>query len=308
MGAAEYSRRRSATIPGATVLADPISADPRDWLVARANRGNPFLETWPYEHLWLSRALVPVPTWQWGRLWRAGQTVLCLAMPVPGMSGTGVRAHLLFSPGPGDIRSLPNGVQDGATLRFLATLPDTAGVVSVELFGETELDGPTAWRLRGGVRPLAGVRATWGDTVRLSDVLLVAATEAVARDTADEYAVANHLLPSTTLATGTRRVGLVWEVYGLRSSDAVSYRLTVTGERPGGLRQLVSDLVSLSSGDGPTRIMSWERTGAQPGPVLRETLQLSGLSAGEYTVVLEARWGVGDAEHIRSAPTTFEIR
>ena len=54
--------------------------------------------------------------------------------------------------------------------------------------------------------------------------------------------------------------------------------------------------------------MSWERTGAQPGPLLRETLKLSGLSAGEYTVVLEARWGAGDADHIRSAPTTFQIR
>lgn len=308
VGAADYSRRRSATIPGATVLADPVSADPRDWLAPRANRGDPFLETWPYEHMWLSRALVPVSTWQWGRLWRAGQTVLCLATPVPERRGVGVTARLLFSPGPGDIRSLPNGVRDGATVRFIATLPDTAGVVSAELFDDTELEGPTAWRLRGGVRPLAGVQASWGDTVRVSDVLLVAATEAVARGTADEYAVANHLLPSTTLAAGTTRVGLVWELYGLRPSATVSYRLTVTGERPGGLRQLVSDLVSLSSGDGPTRIMSWERTGAQPGPLLQETLQLSGLSSGAYTVVLEARWGAGDADQIRSAPTTFEIR
>lgn len=307
-GAAEYSRRRSATIPAATVLADPIGADPRDWLTARANRGHPLLETWPYEHMWLAQVLVPVPTWQWGRLLRAGQTVLCLAMPAPPPNVAGGRAHLLFSPGPADIRALPDGVRDGTLLRFLAPLPDTAGVVSVEVTGETESEGPMAWRLRGGMRPLAGVRASWGDTVRLSDVLLVEATEAVARDTADEYAVANHLLPTTTLAAGTTRVGLVWEVYGLRPSAGVSYRLTVTGERPGGLRQLFSDLVSRSSGEGPTRILSWDRTGAPPSAVLRETLQLGGLTAGKYTLALEARWGAGDADHIRSALTTIEIK
>ena len=307
-GAAEYSRRRSATIPQATVLADPIGADPRDWLTARANRGHPFLETWPYEHMWLAQVLVPVPTWQWGRLWRAGQTVLCLAMPAPPPNVAGGRVHLLFSPGPDDIRALPDGVRDGTLLRFLASLPDTAGVVSVEVTGETESEGPVAWRLRGGMRPLAGVRASWGDTVRLSDVLLVEATEAVARDTTDEYAVANHLLPTTTLAAGTTRVGLVWEMYGLQPSAAVSYRLTVTGERSGGLRQLFSDLVSRSSGEGPTRMLSWERVGAPPSSVLRETLQLGGLTAGKYTVVLEARWGAGRDDHIRSALTTIEIK
>ncbi len=307
-GAVQYSRRRSATIPQATVLADPIGADPRDWLTARANRGHPFLETWPYEHMWLAQVLVPVPTWQWGRLWRAGQTVLCLAMPAPPPNVAGGRVHLLFSPGPDDIRALPDGVRDGTLLRFLASLPDTAGVVSVEVTGETESEGPVAWRLRGGMRPLAGVRASWGDTVRLSDVLLVEATEAVARDTIDEYAVANYLLPTTTLAAGTTRVGLVWEMYGLQPSAAVSYRLTVTGERSGGLRQLFSDLVSRSSGEGPTRMLSWERVGAPPSSVLRETLQLGGLTAGKYTVALEARWGAGRDDHIRSALTTIEIK
>ena len=151
-GAAEYSRRRSATIPQATVLADPISADPRNWLTARANRGHPFSETWPYEHMWLSRVLVPVPTWQWGRLWRAGQSVLCLAMPVPVTRGAGVRAQLLFSPGPGDIRPLPDGVREGGTLRFLTPLPNTASVVSAELTGETDADGPMYRRLWSSIR------------------------------------------------------------------------------------------------------------------------------------------------------------
>lgn len=183
---------------------------------------------------------------------------------------------LVFTDGPGSFPLMLKGsVHDGRSV-FIGEVAPRRYVLGLEVHGDSTI----GWH-RQTVAPLP----TSGPG--LSDLLLYRPTGPTEPDSLLE--AAGLMLGSTTVDRH-EGLGVYWETYGLPADTAeahVSFTVTLVS-RGGGIAAALGHLVP---GGGKERgLVAWTEPGT-PGTHRRAvTLDLSNVDAGEYTLVLRARW------------------
>lgn len=163
--------------------------------------------------------------------------------------------------------------------RLTATAAGDSGVVSIELLAKAD---------RRAARSRVGYVALRGDGLRLSDLLLYAATSGVTPDFASavDRALAGLEIPLS------RSVGVYWETYGLPPRGApVHFTLTVQQVGVGWLRRTAE---RLHLADRTTGLrLQWDEVPEQHAGVAARgvRLDLSRLRSGTYTLALTAASG-----------------
>ena len=95
------------------------------------------------------------------------------------------------------------------------------------------------------------------------------------------------MLGSTRLEEGAR-LGVFWEVYGVREGETLSFELTLEREI-GGLVDRLTGFFPGGSQEGRGRV-AWTEPAAGETHPRGITLNLSDLRTGEYILVLTVQW------------------
>ena len=219
---------------------------------------------------------------QIARFQRGDSTLIVSAFDVTGDTAwnvAGVRPALVIARGDTSRLMLARLDSSGRRSALWITAPSVESLASVELLS---VDGKTAGRWRGAVRPLVS------DSARknISDLLLFDATDSLASDIDGAIATA---LGKNTIPRSTR-LGVYWESYGPSASDtARAVSLTLTPIAPSAVTRL---LRALGVGKKLTPVdVRWRDAGAGTGTQSRSVaLDLSQVTPGRYAL----RLTVGD--------------
>jgi hypothetical protein len=287
---AEYALPRSATLSRWDAVVEPFRALPEAWHIPVPPAD------WPREHAALVTGPVHVLESQAVIVRRAGSDHLVTAAHAPGGVDS---AWLVLS------RSLAEATPYVATVRSSgrveASAPlTTAAVASLELRSSAR----TGWsRARWGTAS-AAIATTPDGGIGVSQPALT--TPELPRDQrfpADW--LAGHLLPSTSLAAG-ERVGVYWEVYGLRPGDTLE--ITIGMNRPGDAPGRLDRLLRRVRIGGGALTTSWrlvpevDTDGRAAGAVV---MPLGSLPSGPVDVTVEVR---RRTDVVRSVPRRYVVR
>jgi hypothetical protein len=162
---------------------------------------------------------------------------------------------------------------------LVATAPPQPAVVSVEVLAEAE---KRAARARFGL-PL---QPRGAEALAVSDLLLLRAPEPLP----DSLAPAVENARGSVRVRAGERVGIYWEIYGLRADrpESLSMSLRLLEEQGGWLRRL-GRRIGLLSDDVPIRLR-WQEQ-AEPDPVVGRSvsIEIPPLAPGSYTLELAIR-------------------
>jgi hypothetical protein len=283
----EYTIGRVHVIPPMSMVRDPFSITNADWSMnAPGGEWDFTFNWWPVEHYAPYNPLTRLVDDQTAFLRRQDTTLLAFATNLAKTDlarklGDSVTGVILTSTGPRAIRRVEQkrlGAQDRLT--FLAPLPRAPSLVSVEV--PSLSDGERGGRSRFGVRPPPPLSAMRPEEAAMSDpVLLVVPPDAVALPILADSAIAL-MNGSTTLAAGTRSVGVYWETYGIAAGDSIELTVSMA-PRDGG-----SAVTSSWREPQPGRSV---RTIAGTVPVQMRSiiLDVNGLPVGQYVLGLSVR-------------------
>jgi hypothetical protein len=240
-------------------------------------------------------ALVPLQP-QVARFQRGDSTLVVAAFDVTGDTAwkdAGVRPALVIARSDTSRFMIARFDSSARSSALWITAPSVEALASVELLS---LDGKTAGRWRGAIKPLAS------DSSRknISDMLLFDATDSLASgvDGAIASALGRTAIPRST------RLGVYWETYGPAASDtARAVSLTLTPIAPGAVTRF---LRALGVGKKLTPVdVRWRDAGAgteaQPKAV---ALDLSQVTPGRY----ELRLTMGDGASASSASRVIVVQ
>lgn len=179
----------------------------------------------------------------------------------------------------------------GASVSMLPLRPG-GQVVSLEIV-DMESDSAPAARARFGVTAPEGLGALAANELAISDIMLFAAPSSESALPRSVYEAADRMLPSAVAARD--RVGVFFELYGLKPAEPVDVTLSVIPQdQPGALKRLGSRLGIAEAAPGATVIrFEAERQGMASaattidGVVINAraiVLNLSSLAPGRYVL------------------------
>jgi hypothetical protein len=195
----------------------------------------------------------------------------------------------------------------GGARVFTGREPKGPAIVSVELVARDT--GTASGRARFGADFPRGLAGFPRDSVALSDMLLFAPAPGHSSSAGVE-AVAASMLGSTSMRA-VRRLGIFWEMYGVRPQDSVDVAIRITQvDQPGFLRR-VGQRLGLVGRGGASVLFRWvEPQSAEAGafaagsvPDQTRTLgtDISRLGRGHYVIELTIRRpGGGTATSLRA--------
>jgi hypothetical protein len=225
-------------------------------------------------------------------------------------------AVLAISSAPDSISLIDRGAPRSDGLMVLVGLiPARPALVAVEVLVDSAAaaDIPNR-RLRFGITTPTALRAIVGDTLIVSEPVLLEAPDVKGAVSTEPSTALEEMLPSTTLV-GARRIGVYWEAYGLADTDSLDLSVRVVRKRVGFL-QVLGGMLRLQGSTSTLVAIKWrdsgrpaQRTidGARPGAVrpFSVALDLSSLESGHYDLIVSVtRRGRGGAESARE----FEVR
>jgi hypothetical protein len=162
-----------------------------------------------------------------------------------------LQVTVLLAAGPGEtIDSSTINLATADPVRLALQTSRDSGIVSLEAHGPSLLSSRHRFAV---LRPAAGA----GARVTLSDVVMYDATVSEAIQSQDQ--LLQLMLPRSTLARD-ERVGLYWELYGIRPGEAPEFELRVRRVEGAGIFRRLAEGVGLAARSG-TVITAWN---AQP--------------------------------------------
>lgn len=268
---AMYPTTPHAQFTAATHAVDaPFQARSEDWNL---------LPDWPYEWVLSNYGpFVPIE-FQMARFRRGDSTRLVAVTDVssdPRFTDGRIVGALAFSTGP---RAAPIVHLQETARRFVFSplVPTDSAVVSLEV----QVEKPAVAWARFGFAPLD--RAP--NRIRLSDLLLYDVGDGTTAAPASLDEVFAHAL-ATTRVTQSSRVGVYWEIYGLRAAEAPAFTISARRkDTPGVVGSAVRRLFGSSAAPVPLRLTVQDR--AADGRTIEPrvlTVDLSALDPGRYVL------------------------
>ena len=312
----EYMAPRIHTAPPFDAVQSAVTLKRDDWKHVSAGwdkwRRHWDAGWWEVEHMPLSvSAILPVPD-QTVFFRRANDALMALVSREPTVdSAISPQPRyvntLAASPSPDSIRLAKPAVQRDGRVGYVLPLREQQ-VLSIEMVPDSA--GLPAGRSRFSVIPPAPLSELARGEIALSDVALYDARGDAPATVEDALGV---MFPSGTVPEGVK-LGLFWEVYGLREGEPVDVELRVESEAEGLLRRL-GGLTGLMTTDAAVNIR-WRLPGpgGQGTPFVEDGVRVQShvlaidgrsLKRGRHTMTLKfTRPGAPSATTIRE----FEVR
>ena len=309
----EYRRDRISLLPDSRLILSPFTSTPDEWRVERVDeRSGGYW--WPLEDFRSRELRGNLDRLQSVLLRRQDSAVVVVAAARAEAAGAltpddSAVGHLFATSSPTVVRSLATEATADGVVRLRNNVDRQPTLIG----GELMTTDPTSanrvgFRARFGVTPPAPLSELAAGDIDVSQPAFVAEGFSERESTASDWT--REKLPTTDIASSSRKVSLVWESYGVTSFDTTAISLTVLRNDGGSILQALRSVVGMNLNSNGSLSMSWRETnapaaisggGSVPIQVRSITLDFGNLAHGDYWLEVAMRRSTESAVSSRRA-------